>query len=543
MKYLNMILILAAALVPVSLFAEDASKSAAAETPSIIDSLMPEIHGQLETVLKKENSYRSPFDIPVWGWGMRAGDSNRNSQMLRTKGEIFFTKGDLGKSEFFGVFSLSVDANDPDNIKGYSAPKGLTTTQADIAEQNKNYETNKVEVTNAFVMWRPFEFGGGRPFGVSVGIQSIGETANAMYTHFFKGDIDQEFIAYTVTAFTQKPMINADFHIAEGTGIGYAFAKGASDFTQNSSGFSNEYSYSHIAYAEVKKFGVTGNAAYVYTRGNREPTDWAGTTYGSNWYDINGESGLGAYKTANDKYSSQAVNASLGYTVDLGKYAQIKPFVGYQRTWGDVAPGIAYQQSGLYAKQTNKAEVYTAGLEIKTDILPKTVTLAGEFSKVKTPSMSGYAGLDDGQIDVAAGTFSTGAFKGISGGAESTYTVVGLDWMGQLEATVDINKNFSLTVFAKHIQSQSVGSKVKGTRKQKEEIAKRILMSGGADEATADTYKGMVVDGTFGSSGAPGAATAQGAFNTLTTSLDKINQFGTEWTNCTSYGISANYKF
>lgn len=532
-KYLNMILILAAALVPVSLLADDTAKSAAAETPSIIDSLMPEIHGQLETVLKKENSYRSPFDIPVWGWGMRAGDSNRNSQMLRTKGEVFFTKGDLGKSEFFGVFSLTVDANDPDNIKGYSAPAGVTTTQADIAEKNKNYEMNKVEINNAFVMWRPFEFGGGRPFGVSFGIQSIAETANAAYTHMFKGDIDQEFIAYTVTAFTQKPMINADFHIGEGTGIGYAFAKGASDFTQNSSGFSNEYSYSHIAYAEVKKFGITGNAAYVYTRGNREPTDWTGTAYGNKWYETYGETGLGAYKTANDKYASQAINASLGYTIDLGKYAQIKPFVGYQRTWGDVAPGIAYQQVGGYAKQTNKAEVYTAGMEIVSDILPKTITLAGEFSKVKTPSMNGYAGLDDGQIDLAAGTFSTRDFKGIAGGAESTYTVVGLDWMGQLEATVDISKNFSITAFAKHIQAQSVGNKVKGTTKQKTEIAKRILMAGGADEATATAMAPSVVNGTI-----PVAAYTQ-----LTTALDNANLFGTEWTNCTSFGLSANYKF
>ena len=30
---------------------------------------------------------------------MRAGDSNRNSQMLRTKGELFFTKGDLDRAK------------------------------------------------------------------------------------------------------------------------------------------------------------------------------------------------------------------------------------------------------------------------------------------------------------------------------------------------------------------------------------------------------------------------------------------------------------
>lgn len=524
----------------------------AGECKNGLENYLPEVHGELRGVLKSQDSYHSPFDVPAWGWDARAGASNRNTQFYRLKGDLHFTWGKPGNSEFFTVMTLNFDANDPDNISGDfdkvvdSEGNILTDSKLRDAENNKNKEENKVEITNAFVMWRPFKVAGGRPFGITLGKQTVKQTANGAYSHFFRGDLDDDFIAYSITSLINKPMINLDFHIDEKTGIGYSFARGANDFSQNSAGFADEYSLTHTGYLEAEKFNIGLNAAYQYTMGNREETDWVKTPYGNNFNLVNGESADGTYKEANYDYKSYAFNAGLYYKLNLGEDLMIKPFAGYQLSWGEIAPPYDYQVATIeYNKKENESSVLTAGFEAKMKIGKFPVTLAAEYSDVSTPDFDGLGGVDDGQIDIAAGTFDIGAFKGIAGDSKVTYTIAGLDYMYQAEATVELSKNFSVTAFYKHQAAQDV-EKLLATDEQKTKVGDVVFMS--AVSQTLGTTDPAVITAFLSDPNNAGVIAqiqevANANTNMLIQSLDSINQYGTEWTDSDSFGLEFTFTF
>lgn len=511
----------------------------------------PQISGELNLVAKKQDAYHSPFDIPDWGWGQRAGASNRNSQIMRAEGTLNVFMGNPGVTEWFGVASIWFDGNDPDNMKA--------------SDNNRNYDVKKVELTNAFVMWRPFEMQGGRPFGISVGQQTVKATANAAYTHIFKGDIDQDFVAYTVAGLTNKPMINLDFHVDKNTGIGYAFAQGSSDFIQNSAGFSNEYSLTHVIYGEGEYMGIGGNAAMQITMGNREETESFNTDASTAW-------GTDRYKKANFDYTCNALNAQLYYKLQLPNETEIMPFAGYQKLWGDEASFGKYQVTGKYGTRAPEAQSYTGGLVAKTKLFGKTISLAGEFTKVETPSFDGLAGVEDGQIDEAlalAGmkvfdraafasgnanfltdyTLDQGLFAGIAGGSKSTYTLLGLDYMYHAELGIDLTENFNVSFFYNAQVAKAVENLLTTTEqknKMKDVLATKFGYFSLAEingMVAAGQLPQSVADQLIGANAYSDYFGSDAFVNTVASTLDKANKYGTEWTDGNSMGIHFTYKF
>jgi len=507
----------------------------------------PQISGELNLVVKQQEAYHSPFDIPDWGWGQRAGASNRNSQIMRAEGTLNFFMGNPGVTEWFGVASIWFDGNDPDNMKA--------------SDNNRNYDVKKVELTNAFVMWRPFEIQGGRPFGISVGQQTVKATANAAYTHMFKGDLDQDYIGYSVAALTNKPMINLDFHVSPTTGIGYAFAQGSSDFIQNSAGFTNEYSMTHIIYGEGEYMGIGGNVAMQITMGNREETESFKTDYATNY-------GQDRYKTANFDFTCNSLNAQLYYKLQLPNETEIMPFAGYQKLWGDEASFGKYQVTGKYATRAPEAATMTGGLTAKTKLFGKTVSLSGEFTQVDVPTFNGLAGVEDGQIDEAfqvgglqkfdrtlfAGgqnpitgdpyTLDQAAFAGIAGGSNSTYTFVGLDYMYHAEVGVDLTPNFNVSLFYNAQVAKAVENLLT-TTEQKAQMTSVLSQKFGyftqaeVNQMVAANVIPQAVADQLKANGAIADDISAGVANIL----DTANKYGTEWTDGNSVGIHFTYKF
>jgi hypothetical protein len=463
------------------------------------------VSGDANLVLKKQDSYRCPFDISEWGWAQRAGASDRDTQWYRVKADVNFSTGNPGVTEWFGVVSLAADLNSPDqNATTYSL------SGSNLVATNNNTEIKKVELTNAFVMWRP-EMLGGRPLGITVGSTSIAQTANAAYSNMFSGDLDNDYIGYTISALTNKPMVNIDFHVKGDTGVGVALVKGASDFIQNSAGFDDKTSFTGVAWAEAGYKGFGFNAAYQYARGNRAESQTDSLS------GINGTSIDYTSLKWDPKFWSSSVNALLSYTYKKDDFG-VKPFVGYNLQYGQEASAIELQNAAYdYDTKNTLVQVFTGGATVSYKIGKVPVRLSGEYSKVVIPSFDGIAGLEDGQIDNASGTLSSGVFAGLCGTNSSVYTFAGIDGQYHLELAADVSQKVTVALFLNGTNAKSVDVKV--TDEQKAKIIARLEKAGyptALAESTADT----IVKG-----------------------IEKTDDFGTKWTDSMSYGLSVTYKY
>lgn len=525
---------------------------------------MPKINADVEFVLKNQKSYNSPFDTPAWGWDQRAGASNRDTQFMRMNANVYISYGELGKSEWFGVLSFKADPNDPDNIEGDYDSKSIKEDTL----RNRNKEESKIELSNGFIMWRPFLIKDkdgkekGRPFGITAGYQSIKATANAAYSNIFTGDIDGDFIAYTITALTEKPMIHFDLHSDEKTGIGYAFAKGNSDILKNASAFHDEYSFTHIFYAEMEKNNIGLNTAWQIAKGNREETNTKYTKYGDNWYLVNGEEINGTYNTASYKYTSNSINTMLSYEYKINKKNKIKPFLGYQKLWGEQAVSKEYQDIGKFKTKEVDSDVKTFGVVYDTKIGKYNVRFSGEYSDVWTPDFNGLSGIEDGQVDKfveSAGIqyfdqqnmmmgqnpmgeqykMSEALFQGIAGDGKTIYTIAGLKNMAHFEIAVDMNENFTIALFY-NLHKTKEPKNIKTTSKQKEEITQVFDEKLGYLTNEEAIMYGLTPGLDIAAGEVP---TAEVMAETVSQSMDWVNMFGTEWTDSSSYGISLKYKF
>lgn len=470
------------------------------------------VSGDANLVLKKQDSYRCPFDISEWGWAQRAGASDRDTQWYRVKADVNFSTGNPGVTEWFGVVSLAADLNSPDqNATTYS----LVGTK--LVGTNNNTEIKKVELTNAFVMWRP-EMLGGRPLGITVGSTSIAQTANAAYSNMFSGDLDNDYIGYTISALTNKPMINIDFHVKNDTGVGVALVKGASDFIQNSAAFDDKTSITGVAWAEAGYKGFGFNAAYQYARGNRaeSKTESLGG--------INDSSIDYMAIKWDPKFWSSSVNAMLSYTYKKDNFG-VKPFVGYNLQFGqEAAPSEIQNAAYDYDTKNTLVQVFTGGATVSYKLGNVPVRLSGEYSKVVIPGFDGISGLEDGQIDSATGSLPYGMFAGLCGSSKAVYTFSGIDGQYHLELAADVSPKVTVALFMNGTNAKSVDVKV--TDEQKANIAARIKASG-----------------QFASYGAYEDAYVAGATDALVKEIEKNDDFGTKWTNSMSYGLSVTYKY
>lgn len=505
-----------------------------------------DISGEVEAVIKSQDNFKTPFDYVDWGWATRGGASEKDSQFARVQGSVNFSSGTLGMSEYFGMLSLWADPQSTnDNVEIRKNQVGDTTwTQ---------FEKNKVELTNAFVMWRPYAVKDdngnliGRPFGITVGNQSIPATINALNTNIFRGDIDGDFIAYSNTALLNKPGVHLDFHTGK-FGVGYAYLKGSSDLLNNSAGYTNERSRTQVVYADTTLDKFSANMAYQKSEGNRKTIDTL-----SQIKTFFGDTTIADIDYDDYAYGGTAINMSFAYDISLGENHKLIPFVGYQKTDTEVAPDIIVETANKeYGSNFNiqkvEAEFTTVGAKFETKLFGKKVKISAEYSKCDTPSSSGFDLIYDGQLDYAvqsmfensavqsqlaaidamtggmtsyAGTtydMTDASFSGIAGNGNTTYTLAGLDAMGQLDVTIEMNENFDLTFFYKMAKSKDVDYEVSDDQKQ--ELATKISTTCGMDSATAGALA-----------------------ENLAEQIEDTIKDGTRWDDYNSVGMSVVYRF
>ena len=117
------------------------------------------------------------------GGKARSGANHRNDQNFRVRGSVHIYAGEPGETAWFVFTQLKFDANNPDEADTIMSDDSGTWDDSDYS----------IDIGNAFIMWRPFQLNGGRPFGITLGQQTIKATANAAYSNQFIGDFEDDF--------------------------------------------------------------------------------------------------------------------------------------------------------------------------------------------------------------------------------------------------------------------------------------------------------------------------------------------------------------
>ena len=359
------------------LFAAASPRSQASDSP-LWEQMGIRINGEIKVQAKYQDDYKTPLDHPQWGNHTKSGANHRSEQTFRSKGYFNFSFGDIGTSEWFGIVETYFDANNPDSDTG--------------EESEAVFEP----FFFSCIMYRPFEFEGGRPFGVTVGIQAVPATINGYYTHVFAGDLDFDFAANLMSGLISTPAVTFDFHVSPDTGIGLTWARGCSYASEAAAYLSPDSAITTALWVEGKKYGVGLNAAMQWVGGNRGSTSTETTNNGNE------------YNTYSDKrYRHQIFNALLSYTFTWSD-TMVKPFVGYQAMWGDETPLPMFSDTSAtvqdfeyagYGSREFEGNLKTAGVTLEKTLFGKKHTLALEFTKVDVPNFDGIGGLKKGSID------------------------------------------------------------------------------------------------------------------------------------------------
>ena len=392
--------------------AEDSSDEVVPE--SILKKL--KISGNFKMVTKYQKAFATPLDSPQFGVFDRASANYRASENFRAVGNINFSLGKLGKSKWFGVLQVKFDANDPDVEH----------------EVNSNEQVEEiVELDNFFIMYRPFEIDGKRPVGLSVGVQTAVPTANAAYTHYFEGDVDEDFIFYTASALTSVPMAQIDFHISEDTGIGAALGRGAGDITKIGTGMNENSALNKILWVEAKEYNFQMNSAIQFISGEGGGTDLTLTEEQNKIYEYQG------------KFDHKLYNGSLSY-----KMYGFQPYIGYITIWGDEVPS-----EGQKAR-TISGNFKTMGINIDMEKMGMPGKFFADYTISDTEKFNGIQGLPEGtlaqalqqsgdaQLQALAPTFAD-----YGGKSEVIYAISNFDKAYHFEYSVNIRKNLELSCF------------------------------------------------------------------------------------------------
>lgn len=336
------------------------------------------INGEIKVQAKYQDSFKTPFDHPEWDNHTKSGANHRSDQNIRSKGYLTFSFGDIGRSEWFGIVETSFDANRPDSDTG--------------EESEAVFEPFFL----SFIMYRPFVINGGRPLGLSLGIQSIPATINGYYSHIFAGDVDFDFAANLSSALTSMPAVTLDFHVKPDTGIGVTWARGCS-YASEAAAFVHPESASTLAlWLEGKKGGLGLNAAMQWVAGNRGSTAERETNNGNTYNEYSGHT-----------YRHRLFNTLLSYTFTVYGTG-IMPYIGYQSMGGDETPLPRFSDEEAtiqdfdysgYGAREFKGNLKTAGITLTRTLFGKQNELALEFTKVDIPDFDGIGGLKKGSID------------------------------------------------------------------------------------------------------------------------------------------------
>jgi len=462
---------------------------------SFLDNL--KISGNFVIITKIQEGFATPLDSPEMGLFNRAGANYRASQNFRAHGLLNFSLGNPGTSPWFGVLQIRVDANDPD-VSYYYNP-------ADPASSDREWTDEVVEVNNFFVMYRPFEMQGGRPFGISVGINTVKATANGAYTHLYIGDTeDEDFIFYTAAALTTFPMVQMDFHLSPETGFGVALARGAGDISLIGTGMNADSALNTILWAEAQKFGFGFNGAVQFVAGESGGTKLTETDADNTIYEYQG------------KYKHRIYNSQLSYT-----FKGYKPYVGFQMVKGDAIP-----TSEIYEAREIKGTFWTYGL-----VAEKFLGLPGQFSadftKANTDAFNGLQGLPKGVLAqiLSESPFASLApnFADLGGDSSVIYAVANLDYAFHAEYTLPLKKGLDLSLFYYGLKGKK--DSTLSTAAVAEDIADALRpYEAGFGGATAEEVAAGIMAGGLGAQ------------------VDSIRSFA-EWTDTSSVGLALKYSF
>lgn len=170
------------------------------------------IRGNLGSYYKIQTDYHTPLDSATAT--ERHGANNRSKQRARTKGELGLIA--LGGEEsyegtkwyrYISVFSLSLDADDPDN-------PNTENGQREARLENKE-------------MW--FRYAPHAAVGFKIGSQTVKATANPVNNYIFEGDFDQDYVYYAASTLLEVPGISMDLHLSKNVEFGLGVFEGASD--------------------------------------------------------------------------------------------------------------------------------------------------------------------------------------------------------------------------------------------------------------------------------------------------------------------------
>ena len=323
------------------------------------------ITGEINAIAKVQKSYQSPLDL----FGVREGANYRSEQSFRGFGNMILSYGSPA-DEWFAAAKIEFDANDPDlkDDDYYDEP-----ASEDYRTHNNNQSEYNFTMEYAFVMYRPFEMRGGRPFGIMAGMIPLKATANAAYFTFFRADPEEDFILYTCTALTEVPGIGLDFHISDTTGIGVAFTRGVKDASELGTLIKTDSAENWVFWAEAGEYNFGFNFAYQVVKGEGEPSDIWTTPSGNVLYEFN------------QPYSHYLLNTMLTYTFGWGNL-KFTPAVGYQRVAGEECMAVEG-----YDPRDVAISTYSYGLKIDTHFF----NIPGELSFLYTdvPDLEKFEGV------------------------------------------------------------------------------------------------------------------------------------------------------
>ena len=496
---------------------------------SLLQSLKIKINGNINTVIKHQNSYKTPFDHPQYGYDFKSGANHRYDQSIRATGDFFISKGELGKSEWFSGIYITLDANNPD------------TESSESGEYNESF----IELQNIIMMYRPFVFKGGRPIGVTVGIQTVPSTINGYNTYLFNGDPDNDFAPNLISGLINVPAITLDCHFNKNTGIGFTYAKGCS-YISEAGAFLNKDSARTLAiWSKIKLYNFHFSGAYQYVKGNRGATDTIITDNGNSYseYDDHGF----------DHFIS---SMTMAFSIPLHHFVEITPFIGYQLMKGDETPLPDYSDTNssingftytAYGPRSIQGELRTIGLKMTSDVLlKKTSEICIELTQNNMEGMNGIDGLKKGAVDryiqPAIDYFSPGqwSISSLSGKSSTINKFVDVDYVLNSEYCLSLNESIKIGLFYYKLKAKddpTINNKAFIEHQIYERTKLKLIKENGLSNEQAESISQAILSYL-------NEPQNMGDGIDLTPIQDILNDtLAAEWTNTESFGIFMKYSF
>ncbi|MGK5095239.1 hypothetical protein WDW89_24915 [Deltaproteobacteria bacterium TL4] len=317
------------------------------------------IKGKVNGYYKAETNYVTPLDAS----GHRHGANNRESQTVRTRGELNFLslsgKQDYNGTDwyqFIGYASVKMDADDPDAEE---------TSPSDLTEPGGKRK-NLVYTGDVWARYAPHA-----AVGIKIGYQTIPATSVAAKTYVYAGDFDDDFQAFHgASTVLEDPGLSIDIHLGKDITLGLGSFDGAGDASAIGAGAASHESKNNVLWFEGK-FGSVQLALGQQTIS------------------------AGGYETSSDdvpipsQFKHEKTHSILNFSASV-EVGMVKPYLGYQSITGDKV-------------QTRflSGDVSGVGSLIKASVTQS--VKAG----VKTNLMA--SGLDSASADaaIASGTFDT----------------------------------------------------------------------------------------------------------------------------------------